>query len=107
MLNAMIASAEIGPDGEVLFNRPPGDQRFLEPYSGLYFQVSGTGAEPFPSRSLWDRRLRVSDGHDDVSRTFTTATNSRRDLRAAAHRRARRRAARIDSPLALPGRAVA
>ena len=44
----MIASSEIGPDGEVRFNRPPADQRFLEPYSGLYFQVSGAGAETFP-----------------------------------------------------------
>ena len=33
MLTAMIASAEIGPDGEVYFNRPLGDQRFLEPNS--------------------------------------------------------------------------
>jgi signal transduction histidine kinase len=62
----MIASAEIGPDGEVRFNRPPADQRFVEPYSGLYFQISGTGAETFASRSLWDRRLRVSDTHADV-----------------------------------------
>src|SRR3546814_18854839 len=34
-LTAMIASAEIGPDGEIRFSRPLGDQRFLEPYSGL------------------------------------------------------------------------
>ena len=27
VLTAMISSAEIGPDGEVFFNRPPGDQR--------------------------------------------------------------------------------
>jgi signal transduction histidine kinase len=66
ILNSMIASSEIGPDGEVRFNRPPADQRFVEPYSGLYFQISGLGAETFPSRSLWDRRLRVSASHDDV-----------------------------------------
>src|SRR5690349_2462733 len=60
VLTALIASSEIGPDGEVFLNRPPADQRFLEPYSGLYFQISGTdgGAQPrpgvtnFPSRSL-------------------------------------------------------
>lgn len=57
VLNAMIASAEIGPDGEVLFNRPLGDQRFLEPDSGLYWQISGDGHEDFASRSLWDRSL--------------------------------------------------
>jgi len=31
VLNSMIASSEIGPDGEVHFNRPPADQRFVEP----------------------------------------------------------------------------
>jgi len=57
VLNAMIASAEIGQDGEVLFNRPLGDQRFLEPDSGFYWQIRGTGQEDFASRSLWDRSL--------------------------------------------------
>ena len=66
VLNAMIAASEIGPDGEVRFNRPPADQRFIEPYSGVYFQVSGEGADTFPSRSLWDRRLRVASQHFDL-----------------------------------------
>ena len=55
-LNAMLASAEIGPDGEVRFGRALADQRFFEPYSGLYWQVVGPG-DLFRSRSLWDRRL--------------------------------------------------
>ncbi|WP_172799850.1 sensor histidine kinase [Croceicoccus bisphenolivorans] len=59
MLTAMVASAEIGPDGEVFFSRPLGDQRFLEPNSGLYWQITGEGHEDFPSRSLWDRTLQV------------------------------------------------
>jgi len=66
ILKGMMGAAEIGPDGEVRFSRPPADQRFIEPYSGLYFQISGIGTEAFPSRSLWDRRLRVSDNHNDV-----------------------------------------
>ncbi|TMJ16760.1 MAG: sensor histidine kinase [Alphaproteobacteria bacterium] len=65
VLTALIASAEIGPDGEVFFNRPPADQRFLEPASGVYWQISGKGYEPFPSRSLWDRRLAVRGNHQD------------------------------------------
>ncbi|HTU12826.1 MAG TPA: ATP-binding protein [Allosphingosinicella sp.] len=65
VLTAMISSAEIGPDGEVLFTRSLADQRFLEPYSGLYYQISGRGSEPFPSRSLWDRQLRVAPAHVD------------------------------------------
>jgi signal transduction histidine kinase len=58
VLTAMIASAEIGPEGEVRMNRPLGDQRFLEPNSGLYWQITGKGSVPFPSRSLWDRELK-------------------------------------------------
>ena len=69
VLTAMIASSEIGPEGEVLFTRPLADQRFLEPYSGLYYQISGEGSDPFPSRSLWDRRLRV-EPHVDTEAHF-------------------------------------
>ena len=72
VLTAMISSAEIGPEGEVLLTRHPADQRFLEPYSGLYYQVTAEGADPsqapselaFPSRSLWDRRLQVLPHRD-------------------------------------------
>ena len=67
VLNAMIASSEIGPDGEVRFNRPPADQRFLEPYSGLYFQITGNRKTDFPSRSLWDRQLKVDTSHYDIN----------------------------------------
>jgi signal transduction histidine kinase len=66
VLNSMIGASEIGPDGEVRFTRPPADQQFIEPYSGLYFQISGVGADTFASRSLWDRRLRVTGDHVDV-----------------------------------------
>ena len=62
--NAMIASAEIDPMGEVRFNFALGDQRFLEPGSGLYWQVSGEGFEDYPSRSLWDRTLDIPPGID-------------------------------------------
>lgn len=57
ILTSLIASSEIGPEGELLFSRQPADQEFLEPYSGLYFQISAPGQEPFPSRSLWDRQM--------------------------------------------------
>jgi signal transduction histidine kinase len=65
VLTAMIASAEIGPDGEVLFNRPLADQRFLEPNSGLYYQISAPGHEDWRSRSLWDRALLYDPKHTD------------------------------------------
>lgn len=63
VLTAMISSAEIGPDGEVRLIRPLADQRFLEPSSGLYFQISGDGFDDFRSRSLWDRALDVDQEH--------------------------------------------
>ncbi|MEG3087969.1 sensor histidine kinase [Sphingomonas sp. PB4P5] len=65
VLTGLIVSAEIGPDGEVVFNREPADQRFLEPGSGLYWQVSAKGREAFPSRSLWDRKLAYAGTHAD------------------------------------------
>ncbi|BDI60738.1 ATPase [Qipengyuania nanhaisediminis] len=61
-LTAMVASAEIDSFGEVWFYRTLGDQRFLEPNSGLYWQISGEGYEPYPSRSLWDRTLDLRQG---------------------------------------------
>ncbi len=67
MMTAMVGSAEIGPDGEVFFNRPLGDQRFLEPNSGLYWQISAQGHDDFPSRSLWDRSLKVRPDHFDTA----------------------------------------
>ncbi len=70
VLTAMIASAEIGPDGEIRLNRPLGDQRFLEPNSGLYYQISGPGAEPWPSRSLWDRDLKITPVPKDIATHF-------------------------------------
>jgi signal transduction histidine kinase len=74
VLTALIASAETGPDGEVLLNRAPGDQRFLEPYSGLYYQITADKPRPrsdgldldLTSRSLWDRRLHVATTHSDA-----------------------------------------
>ncbi|MCT2400396.1 sensor histidine kinase [Novosphingobium mangrovi (ex Huang et al. 2023)] len=66
MLTGMIGSAEIGPDGEVFFIRPLGDQRFMEPNSGLYWQIRGKGHEDYPSRSLWDRSLDVPEDHFDA-----------------------------------------
>jgi signal transduction histidine kinase len=73
VLTALIAAAEIGPEGEVLLNRPPANQGFLEPYSGLYFQIKALNPPPgrrageldLPSRSLWDRRLQVGRSHSD------------------------------------------
>ncbi len=68
VLNAMVAASEIGPDGEVRFTRQPADQRFVEPYSGIYFQISGEG------RTL-SRRARSGTGASP-SRTATRTSTS-------------------------------
>ncbi|HEY8603729.1 MAG TPA: HAMP domain-containing sensor histidine kinase [Tsuneonella suprasediminis] len=66
LLTAMMASTEIDNLGEVYFSRPLGDQRFMEPNSGLYWQISGEGHEAYPSRSLWDRTLKVDTSYTDT-----------------------------------------
>jgi signal transduction histidine kinase len=81
VLSALVNTAEIGPEGEVIFNREPADQRFLEPYSGLYWQVSGQGREDFPSRSLWDRRLKVTQHSDRQLHSFDSAQFPQEKLR--------------------------
>jgi len=65
LLRSMIFSAELGPAGEVILNRELADQRFIEYNSGAYWQISGKGFAPFPSRSLWNARLKVNQAHDD------------------------------------------
>ncbi|WP_137681000.1 helix-turn-helix domain-containing protein [Aurantiacibacter suaedae] len=58
-LTNIIAVAEVGPDGEVFFTEALSDQRYLQPQSGHYWQISGTGHYDLRSRSLWDRNLEV------------------------------------------------
>jgi DNA-binding CsgD family transcriptional regulator len=60
LLNALISSADIGPEGEVILIWAFQDRRFLEPNSGYYWQISAEGREDFTSRSLWDRALKPS-----------------------------------------------
>ncbi|MXO57368.1 sensor histidine kinase [Pontixanthobacter gangjinensis] len=70
LLNAMLVSAEIDLDGEVYFNRPLGEPRFLEPNSGMYFQIVADGQEGYLSRSLWDEPLKLMGEHTDTEPHF-------------------------------------
>ncbi|MEP9358475.1 HAMP domain-containing sensor histidine kinase [Sphingomonas sp. KR3-1] len=67
LLKAMIFSAELDQNGDVMLNRELADQRFLEYNSGAYWQISGNGHEAFPSRSLWEQRLNVDQRHNDTN----------------------------------------
>ena len=66
VLNGMIGASEIGPGGEVRFTRPPADQRYPRTLFGGLFPDHRGGQDPFPSRSLWDRRLKVDRAHNDI-----------------------------------------
>ncbi|MEN3973156.1 ATP-binding protein [Sphingomicrobium sp. XHP0235] len=70
VLDALIASSEIDPFGDLVLLREPADQRFLEIYSGRYFQIAANGEVDFRSRSLWDRQLDPSVRHDDLDIHF-------------------------------------
>ncbi|MGE5952724.1 MAG: sensor histidine kinase N-terminal domain-containing protein, partial [Qipengyuania vulgaris] len=70
VLNSLIASAEVDDWGDVRFYRSLGDQRFLEVNSGVYWQISGPGRDPYPSRSLWDRTLEIHGDHEDDAPHF-------------------------------------
>ncbi|MCH8347828.1 MAG: histidine kinase [Proteobacteria bacterium] len=58
-MDSMIGVSDIGDDGTIVFSRPLSDQRFNEPYSGWYWQISAVGQESIRSRSLWDQELTV------------------------------------------------
>lgn len=58
-LDALIGMSDVGRSGALTFTRDLSEQRFSEPYSGWYWQVTGPGAEPVRSRSLWDQELTI------------------------------------------------
>ncbi len=60
ILDSMIGVSDLDANGNIRFTRPLNDQRFNEPYSGWYWQVSSTGRENYRSRSLWDQELAVN-----------------------------------------------
>jgi len=55
----LAADVSTGADGAPLLRREPGDARFAEPASGLYWQVT-TARGSVRSRSLWDQSLPVA-----------------------------------------------
>ena len=56
----LAADISVGADGLPSLSREPGDARFSEAASGMYWQVS-TPAGSVRSRSLWDQSLPASD----------------------------------------------
>ena len=52
----LAAALSLSSDGTPALDREPGDSRFFEPASGLYWQIS-TPEGSLSSRSLWDQHL--------------------------------------------------
>lgn len=55
-LDQILAGLDRTPDGDLVVATPPGDPRFEQPLSGLYWQVEA-GYVVLRSRSLWDSEL--------------------------------------------------
>lgn len=55
-LDQIVAGLDRGADGVAVISRSPVDPRFIEPLSGLYWQMQ-LGETTLRSRSLWDSRL--------------------------------------------------
>lgn len=56
-LDQIVAGLDRGADGVLTLARAPGDPRFAEPLSGLYWQIHEPGGNILRSRSLWDASL--------------------------------------------------
>lgn len=56
-LRQLMAGLKVTPEGTVSFVRRPTDQRYQQPFSGLYWQVASNDAVIERSRSLWDEQL--------------------------------------------------
>jgi signal transduction histidine kinase len=56
-LNQILAGIDVDPDGRLLLTRSPGDPRFANPLSGLYWQIGDDKGALLRSRSLWDTVL--------------------------------------------------
>jgi len=56
-IRELIAGLDVSPSGEASLQRLPNDQRFTQPFSGSYWQVSNGADIVARSRSLWDEQL--------------------------------------------------
>lgn len=57
----LISGLTLADDGSITLARFPNDQRYEQPFSGSYWQVSKSGRVVERSRSLWDEVLALPD----------------------------------------------
>lgn len=60
-LHALLAGLQIDGDGELTLAKSPSDQRYAQPFSGLYWQIMHNNQIVEKSRSLWDEHLSLPD----------------------------------------------
>ena len=58
-IRQLMAGLNVDELGEVTLTRIPGDQRYQQPRSGLYWQIKSTEGLNKRSRSLWDEELKL------------------------------------------------
>jgi signal transduction histidine kinase len=66
LLDAAVAGAAVGDDGAPLMLSPPGLPELDRPFSGVYWQLTGTEGRIVTSRSLWDQRLPPGSAADEA-----------------------------------------
>ncbi|MGS2742329.1 ATP-binding protein [Halomonas sp. LS-001] len=70
MLNVLLAGISVdAKTGQLVMDRPLGDARFEQVFSGWYWQVSDADEHALTSRSLWDQRLPLG-ATDEKTRTL-------------------------------------
>jgi signal transduction histidine kinase len=63
-LKQLLAGIDVDAEGRLVVKQPPADPRFVEPLSGLYWQVATADGRILRSRSLWDTALQLPP--DDI-----------------------------------------
>lgn len=58
-IRQLLAGLQIGDSGTITLSRSPSDQRYHQPFSGLYWQMRSATGTLKRSRSLWDEVLKL------------------------------------------------
>ena len=85
-LDSVIAVAELDCAGTIVMPRPLAAERFFNPFTGWYWQISSNAKQPKPlmrSRSLWDQWLKLGPEAASVVRMGYVTGPKQQNLRYA------------------------
>lgn len=85
-LESVITVTELDCEGTIVMPRPLVAERFINPFSGWYWQISSTANPPKPltrSRSLWDQWLPLTAGATSAIRMGYVTGPKKQNLRYA------------------------